>query len=56
VVRLTRNLFVDHAAGATAPAENYSVGVAPHPVQDHHLARHEAKSARREDGGARKER
>ena len=56
VVRLAGDLFVDHAAGATAPAEHYSVGVSPHPVQDHDVARHEAKTARQEDSGARKQR
>jgi hypothetical protein len=56
VVRIAGDLLVDHPAGATAPAQHNSVGVSPSAVQDHDVARHEAKNPRLHDDGARTER
>ena len=53
VVRIPGYLFMDHPAGAPAPAQHNSVGVTPSAVQDHEVARHEAKNPGPQDDRAR---
>ena len=52
VVRIAGHRFMDHTAGAPAPAQHNSVGVSPNAVQDHDVARHEAKNPGPKDGRA----